>query len=165
MLLLRGELGDYETLDYLRDTVGTLTALLEHGGVGLLDAGSFRWYSPAQFREGLFAPGEPVPHRHVSILLSDEEDGDGQWVHTRGMRKFGRPDISVHHVSGEDRSAVIDLCNRFIEMQALGAVVPDGQEIRMNALPEGITVHVEGELDDPDFNNVHLEVRWPDDDE
>ena len=42
----------------------------------------------------------------------------------------------------------------------LGAIIEEGQKIRMNSLPEGITCHYEGDLDDPDFNNVHIEIRW-----
>jgi hypothetical protein len=77
------------------------------------------------------------------------------------MRKFGRPDLSIHAVPPSHRDAVIDLCNRFIELQALGGLIPEGQVIKMDSLP-GMTCHHGGDLDDPDFNNVHVEVRWPD---
>jgi len=42
-----------------------------------------------------------------------------------------------------------------------GGRVPVGQEIRMAALPAGLSCQPAGSLDDPDFNNVHVEVRWP----
>ncbi len=38
-----------------------------------------------------------MPRQHVVILTSEECSGDGRpltWFHTRGMRKFGRPDLS-----------------------------------------------------------------------
>jgi hypothetical protein len=28
-------------------------------------------------------------------------------------------------------------------------------------VPDGMSVHHAGSLDDPDFDNVHLELRWP----
>ncbi len=59
---------------------------------------------------------------------------------------------------------MIDLCERFIEMMAFGAVIAEGQEIRMNSLPAGMRCHHAGDHDDPDFNNVHVEIMWPDDD-
>lgn len=158
MLTFRGELGDFETLDYLRDAVGTLTALLEKGGVGIFDAMSFRWYSSDEFRATFFTPEAPVPNAHVSIFLS-EEDGDTHWIHTRGMRKFGRPDVSIHGVKPALRGAMVELCNRFIEMLAFGAVVPEGHPIQMKGLPDGYRAFHGGDLDDPEFNNVHIAIR------
>jgi len=37
----------------------------------------------------------------------------------------------------------------------------EGQEIRMAALPPGLICHHAGSLDDPDFNNMHVKIRWP----
>ena len=82
------------------------------------------------------------------------------WFHSRGMRKFGRPDLSVHNVPVEHQEAVIDVCNRFIQWQALGGIIEEGQEIRMKSLPSRMTCHHRGDLDDPDFNNVHVEITW-----
>jgi hypothetical protein len=74
------------------------------------------------------------------------------------MIQFGRPDLSVHDVPKQLESAVIELCNRFIEMQAFGAVIPEGQEVRMKSLPGGWTCRHLGDADDPDFNNRHVEI-------
>ena len=97
---------------------------------------------------------------HVSILFSAEESG-GLWFHTRGMRKFGRPDLSLHNVPDKYEKAAIELCNRFIELQAAGGRIPDGQEIQMPSLPGGLVCRHKGSLDDPDFNNVHVEIQFP----
>jgi len=77
------------------------------------------------------------------------------------LRKFGRPDLSLHHVPDAYEKAAIELCNRFIELQALGGRIPEGQEVRMVSLPDGLVCHYQGSLDDPDFNNVHVEIRFP----
>ena len=106
----------------------------------------------------MFEPAGPVPRHHVVILVSDEEDGPGRWYHTRGMIKFGRPDLSVHHVTPALVDAVVDLCNRFIEMMAFGAIIAEGQEIRMRALPSGWRCRHGGSLEDPEFNNRHIEI-------
>ena len=157
-LVLRGVVPDPPTLDYFRDAVGMVMALLDQGGVGVFDPHMFKWWSPEEWREHAFELAEAAPHRHVVILVSDEPAG-GRWYHTRGMLKFGRPDISVHHVAAELEPAVKDLCNRFIEMQAFGAVLPEGQEIRMAGVPAGWCCSHRGDLDDPDFNNRHIEVE------
>jgi hypothetical protein len=162
MLRVLGSVGDPESLDYLRDSVGVVTCLLDQGGVCVLDLQTFRWWSPADWTSQIFAAHEPQPRRHAVILFSDEEAAPGlSWYHTRGMRKFGRPDLSVHAVPPDLAPAVIDLLNRFIEMEAFGAIIDEGQEIRMASLPEGLTCRHGGELEDPDFNNVHVEIVWP----
>jgi hypothetical protein len=158
-LMVMGSVADPRDLNYLRDTVGVLTAMWDAGAVAILDVQSARWYSRSKWFSEIFDPAAAVPHQHVSILLSAESGR--LWIHTRGMRKFGRPDISVTGVPPSSRDAVIDLCNRLIELMALGAVVPEGQEIKMKNLPSGLRCHHAGSVADPDFNNVHLEIAWP----
>jgi hypothetical protein len=157
-VVVMGSVPDPQDLNYLRDTVGVLTAMWDAGAVAILDMQSFRWFSGAKWRSEIFDPAASVPRHHVSILWSEERGR--LWIRTRGMRKFGRPDVSVSGVPPGSREAVIDLCNRFIEM-AFGAIVPEGQDIRMKSLPTGLKCHHAGSVDDPDFNNVHLEIRWP----
>ena len=157
-LLLRGEVKDPSTLDYFRDAVGLIMALLEAGGVAVFDPYMFTWWTAEEWRERAFAPAGPVPRHHVVILVSEEPEGADKWFHTRGLRKFGRPDLSVHGVTPDLEAGVTDLMNRFIEMLAFGVVVPEGQPVRMSALPEGWRCHHRGSLDDPDFNNRHIEI-------
>lgn len=161
-LILSGGLHNPEILDYLRDCVGLVTFLLDNGAVAVFDPQMFHWWTPEQWRDRLFEPGDAVPTHHAMILCSEEEDSDDLiWVHTRGMRKFGRPDISVRRVGPEYIDEVFEMCNRIIEYQAFGGVIPEGQAIRMASLPAGGIVHHDGDLDDPDFNNVHVEIVWP----
>lgn len=159
-VIVRGEMANDSSLNYWRDTIGLLTCLLDHGGVAIFDAQSLKWWSRDAWRAEVFAPAAPEPGRHVVILVSPETDGT-HGFHTRGLRKFGRPDLSLHHVSVAHTEAVTDLFNRLIELQALGGTIPEGQPIRMAALPEGMHCVHGGELGDPDFNNVHVEIRWP----
>ena len=51
-------------------------------------------------------------------------------------------------------AAASGLCNRLIETQAYGGVIPDGPI-------EGMIAHTTGSLEDPDFNDVHIELAWP----
>jgi hypothetical protein len=159
-LILRGEFEDRDSLNYLRDTVGLLTFFLDQGGVTVYDPSMFQWWEPDEWRRCIFDPGAPVPSHHAVILTSEESPSGLTWFHTRGMRKFGRPDLSIRNVPAKLHEGVIDLCNRFIEFQAFGGVIEEGQEIRMRSLPEGMTCHHAGDVDDPDFNNVHVEITW-----
>jgi hypothetical protein len=40
----------------------------------------------------------------------------------------------------------------------LGAVISEGREIKMRSFPSGWRCHHRGDLDDPDFNNRHVEI-------
>jgi hypothetical protein len=122
------------------------------------DPQQFELYDPERWHREIFDPATPNVHKHVKILFSDEPDG--RWYHTRGLRKFGRPDLSVRGVPAEYFDGVVDLCNRFIELQALGGWIPEGQEIRIKSLPHGLRCHHAGNLEDPDFNNAHVEIPW-----
>lgn len=156
-LVLRGVVTDPANLDYFRDAVGLVMALLESGGLAVFDPHAFKWWSADEWRTQAFDPAGAVPRHHVVILMSDEPNRT-RWYHTRGMIKFGRPDVGVHGVTRELEPAVQDLCNRFIEMQAFGAVIPEGQEVKMKALPPGWRCRHGGSIDDPDFNNAHVEI-------
>ncbi|WP_257165345.1 hypothetical protein [Bradyrhizobium sp. SRS-191] len=160
-LVIRGEVDDPPTLNYFRDVSGLLTFCLDAGGVAIYDPQMFKWWRPSEWRARAFDSGQSALHEHVVTLVSEDADGT-EWYHTRGLRKFGRPDISVHRVRAEHRTAIVELINRFIELLASGGRVPDGQEIRMHALPAGMTCWRKGSSDDPDFNNEHIEIVWPD---
>jgi hypothetical protein len=158
-VVLRGELPDPPTLDYLRDCVGTVAYLLDRGAVAVYDLQILRWWEPREWRSTIFNPAKALPHRHVVVLVSEEPEG--LWFHTRGMRKFARPDISVQGVGSAFKEPIIDLCERLIEFMAMGGLPVEGEAIRMKSLPPGGVIHHRGDLDDPDFNNIHLEITWP----
>ncbi len=101
----------------------------------------------------------PESESPLETALREEFYAEGRSrYHTRGMLKFGRPDISVHDVAADLGPAVTDLCDRFIEAQALGAVIAEGQEVRIASLPAGWRCSHRGSLDDADFNNHHVDV-------
>lgn len=158
-LILQGVVADPPDLNYLRDAVGLAMYFLDHGGDAAIDPLQFKLYDAASWRRELFDPQPPVPAHHVMILSSDEDKG-AKWYHTRGLRKFGRPDLSLHGVAAAEERAVIELFERFIQRQAHGGVIAEGEEVRTASLPRGLTCHHAGGLEDADFNNVHVELSW-----
>lgn len=154
--LLQGEVEDPETLDYLRDTIGVVTALLDAGGVAVLDAVALRWWSPTEWRETIFDPAAPEPIEHVSLLAAEEEDGF--WLHSRGLRKFGRPDLSVRGLKEEGLDLFAGLFESLIVTLAGGAIIPDGQRMRIGGTKVEMVSTLVGDFDDPDFDNVHYEL-------
>jgi hypothetical protein len=160
-LVIRGEPIESRTLDYLRDTIGFLAYLLDNGAVSICEVQSLKWWSPQQWWSRVYQADGPVPCWHVVILFSEEQKPGRWWCHTRGLRQFGRPDLSLHDVSEDYKEAVIDLFNRFIELQAFGGLIGEGEEIVIATLPKGMRCHHKGHIEDPDFNNVHVEIVWP----
>ncbi len=161
-LVIRGTITDPESLNYLRNVVGLIAWLFDSGSISVYDPQMFKWWSKQEWFDEVFTPATAVPRRHSIILISEEPSGN-DWLHTRGLRKFGRPDLSVHEVPAELREGVIDLINRFIEFQALGGVIEEGREVKLDKLPPGMTCTHRGDTEDPDFNNYHVEILWPTD--
>ncbi|SHL82238.1 hypothetical protein [Rhodanobacter sp. OK091] len=161
VMVVRGRLKDSQATGYLRDTLGVLAGLLDIGGtaildpqiLSLLDAGEWR-------RKYLIRDGAPI-RNHLLILRDGESTPDHSWIHTRGMRKFGRPDISIRQVPDRavDRAGL--LCEKLVELEALGAHFTDGQRLDIEGVPSGVVVHLRGGLDDPQFNNTYVEFQWP----
>ena len=157
-LIIRGSLRDPETLNYFRDIVGLIQWLFDNGIHAVYDPHAFLWWATEEWNE-IFQNAEPTPHSHVMIFTSPEDEKI--WLHTRGMRKFGRPDLSVRGCPTDKVSDAGKLINRFIKMQAFGAIIPEGKEIKVEGLPTGMVCNHKGDLEDPDFNNVHIEIEWP----
>lgn len=161
VLVVRGELADRADLDYLRDTLGVLAALLDVGGRSVLDPQIFGLFAAAAWRARyLVAEGAP-PRSHVLITRTPAPDGVRSRIHTRGMRKFARPDIELREVppTALDRAGV--LCEKLVEMEAFGARFPAGQVLDVDGLDAPLVAVPGGSLDDPAFNNRHVAFRWP----
>lgn len=160
-LVLQGEVQEDSTLEYLRNAVGIVQAAAETGAAAVLDLQTLTLFSPARWESEVFAP-QFRPCGHAVILVSPNPDGT-LWFHTRGMRKFGRPDIGLEGVpQGEmDRAAAV--INQMIHYGAQGAVF--SRPARLHIAAGGIcTVYpkLAGDLEDPDFNNEHYQMAWTD---
>ncbi|MBQ6367840.1 MAG: hypothetical protein IJJ30_04750 [Erysipelotrichaceae bacterium] len=162
-VILKGEVEEHRTLDYMRNVIGILQALLEQGGVGVLDLMTFTLYSPEDFKERFFEK-EVNAQNHAFILASKEKEG--YWLHTRGMAAFGRPDYSLH-VSEEDPfEEYKDILDQMIYYGGQG-VFFDG-EYRLHT-HSGKTYRVSAryveDFNNDDFNNAYSEVTLAEEEE
>ncbi|WP_426701824.1 hypothetical protein ACPPVV_02065 [Rhodanobacter sp. Col0626] len=161
VMVVRGSLKDSQATGYLRDTLGVLAGMLDIGGTAILDPQILSLLdADAWRRRYLIRDGAPI-RNHLLILRDNDATPDHSWVHTRGMRKFGRPDISIRQVPDRaiDRAGV--LCEKLAELEALGAHFSDGQTLDIEGVPNGVVAHLGGGLDDPQFNNTYVEFQWP----
>ena len=160
-LVLQGEVQNDGALDYLRSAVGFVQAAVETGAVAVLDLQTLELYSGKGWTEQVFVP-RFRPCEHAVILSSPCENGT-LWFHTRGMRKFGRPDIGLTGVPQGETQRAVALLNQMIYAEALGAVFTRSVGLHLSEC-ETCVVHPElaGDREDPDYNNEHYSLRWED---
>ncbi len=156
--IVEGTIEVSDTLEYLRNTIGIVQGLTETNGVAVLDLHAISWHDSAAWSRKFFEPRMPQPLNHV-LILSSEENG-GTWLHTRGMRKFGRPDISILKIDNKSLKRGKRVIERYITHFALGASVKDGEQIKMREAPRGLSFALKGDYDNLDFNNYYVEVTW-----
>ncbi|MCE5233810.1 MAG: hypothetical protein ABFC67_04085 [Mizugakiibacter sp.] len=160
-LVLRGTLPDPADLDYLHDCVGLIAALNDLGGIAVVDPQMLSIFDAETWRRRYFADAAFTVREHVLILCSEDAEHAGRLhVHTRGMRKFARPDLSIRNVPAAAAGAAGQLAERFAQFQALGGRIADGHEV---ALDDTLAMRARraGDLDDPAFNNLHVALVWP----
>lgn len=162
VLVVRGTLADSDRLDYLRDTLGVLAALLDVGGTSVLDPQILSLFDGAAWRQHYLIEGGAPPRHHVLILRTADEASDHSRVRTRGMRKFGRPDLDLHNVPVRDVDRAGALCEQLVELQSLGAAFATGQLLDVDGVPGELVAECGGSMDDPQFNNTHVAFHWPD---
>lgn len=159
-LLLRGEVADADSLDYLRDTLGVVAALLDAGGVVVVDPQILEAFSAVEWRARFAGVAAAEPRNHVLVLCHDDADGTA-WIKTRGLRKFARPDISIRRVPLDAVQRAGAIAARLVELEARGMRFGGGSRVEVEGIPGGLALAPGGALDDPEFNNVRLETTWP----
>jgi hypothetical protein len=140
--LVSATVPDPPDLLYLRRIRHVVAALVDAGGCVLLDGPTLTWWKPALWRSNILAPAELSIEAEVVLRVTGDES---LWVRTRGLRKFGRPDISIRGVPAGDRQTAVAYCREWIAGLVAGRPAPEQS----------------GDLNDPEFNNYHLPVIWP----
>jgi len=162
VLVVRGRLPDSSDTGYLRDVMGVLAALLDVGGTAILDPQTLNLFDAEGWRQQyLVRDGAPIRH-HLLILCDADEASGRYWIHTRGLRKFGRPDVSIRNVPEAEASRAGVLCQLLAEMEAQGAHFSDGQPLEVDGAQGDLVARLGGGYEDPDFNNTFVELRWAD---
>lgn len=158
-LVLYGEVQKDDTLEYLRSAIGFVQAAVETGAVAVLDLQTLELYSIEEWNNKIFS-FQYHPYCHVNAMISPEEDGN-LWLHTRGMRKFGRPDIGMAGVPQDKLKQACAIVDQMIFYSAQGAMF-----LRPAALHPAtggtctIYPKLTGDMEDPDYNNEHYSLLW-----
>jgi len=157
IIVVKGEFEDTNSLNYLKNTIGIIQAIIETNIVAIFDLQILEWFKPEEWSKKYFEPKAPNSFDHIKIFWS--ENGNDIWLHTRGMRKFGRPDLSIRKVTSEKKDLGIEIINRFIQAYAYGFIPDETQAIKIKGMEEGVYGKIKGNYDDPDFNNYYFEIE------
>jgi hypothetical protein len=132
--VVRGEFPDPSDLGYLRNSLAVVSAVLEQGGLAVLDLPTCRWWPPEKWLARFVTRSEFEVEDHILVVVSDDElNHPGLWMHTRGLRKFGRPDLQIRHVPGEwtEDNPLVQagggLLNHLAGNLCRGSAITDGQ--------------------------------------
>lgn len=158
-VFLSGGVSDPGTLDYLRDVVGFVAYLLDHGGVIAFDTPTVTFWSQNEWHARFFTPRAPVPARHVEVIAIPETGGLSM-IRTMGLAKFGRLDLCVR-ARGRFESAVKALLEHQAEFLAFGGTLRKGERITAANLPSAGRVRY---IDDPyggEPGAQLVELAWP----
>jgi hypothetical protein len=163
VLRVHGEFADQSDLDFLRDVVGFVAALEPLGAVAVLDVLMPRLWAMPRWRADVHAPDRPVLHEHVAIWRApDPAAADRVELSTRGLRRFGRPDVLLANIPEARLADAHRVIERCVDFQVAGGRIASGRELVMKDVPAGLVARWDGRLDDPRFNNLHIVLRWPD---
>ncbi|MDH3590999.1 MAG: hypothetical protein OER88_03920 [Planctomycetota bacterium] len=152
LALVTATVPDPGDLLYLRRLRHTIAALIAAGATTMFDAPAAQWWRVERWRSEILAPAELSVIDEV-IVHVDEQDGLF-WVHTRGMRKFGRPDLSMHDVPRGAREQAETICRA----AALSQI--EGERIVPGVPYDGFTWESVGGAEDPAFDNAYIAASW-----
>ncbi len=152
---VRVEVEDPSSLVYLRDALRSVTAVLAAGGTVVYDVPTTMWRSAEEWRHTFAEPLRFHPHEHIDLVIRPERDLKGVWLRTRGMHKFGRPEVTMRHAPANDQ-AWAELVFKLAASMADGTNYPD--EAAVHASGAAIEKFVVRRQRDPDFEDVRLTV-------
>lgn len=156
VVIMRGEIADDGTLDYMRNLIGICEAFIDKGAKGILDLQTFTLYSPKEWNDRFFGK-EVNAQNHVLIMFSKEDDG--YWIHTRGMAEFGRPDYGISKVPEdklEDYKQVID---QMVFYGGQGIVFKGSAKLHtFNGKTFRVSTEFVNDFDNDDYNNAYYNV-------
>lgn len=157
--VIQGEIEQDQDLNYMRNVIGFVQALVETGAVAVLDLLTFTLFTPEEWTENIFAL-DFDPYAHVVILESVMEDGS-VWLHTRGLGKFGRPDISLENVDNNEIEQAVRVVNQLLYYSVLGAFFSRPTKVHTHTGQAYIVnAKFHDDFDNPDFNNAFYQISW-----
>jgi hypothetical protein len=154
------ELADPKDLSYLQTYWAFARWLCEAGAVAVCDVNAARWWGA---RQVLGHPKEQAMDLSAEIaIVVDTQLREGRHlVHTRGMVKFGRPDLVLLAASGDELAQAPTILISSAQALALGARLgPGGKLDAAGTIVDVVgTEDVPGGIDPEMLNNTALQLK------
>jgi hypothetical protein len=172
LTIVRGTFPDAPDLNYLRNTLGVVSAIADTPGtLAIFDAPAVNWWRLGDWREAFVDRSEFHIGDHIFITVTeDPRHAPGIWTHTRGMGKFARPELEIRHMPGDydTRNPAIRASGHVLSgiasYLAQGASIRDGQTMHLPETHAIVTfAHHQDEATRKHFNNTSLEINDFDD--
>ena len=162
-VVFQGTVMNDSTFDYMRNVIDIVQSFIDQGAVGVLDPQRITIYSPETWTERFFGR-EVNAQNHVVILYSRE--GDGFWLHTRGMAEFGRPDIGIYDVPEEKVEDYMKVIQQMIYYGGHGVFFDKDTRLH-TADGKAFVIHPEfvNDFENEDYNNAYYNVTVLEDDD
>jgi hypothetical protein len=151
-----------EGLDvYLNCQIELHSILLTEGCISIVDLNTATIYSSelwlkqvgADLIDGLFKIQDHI------IITTILQDNGLVWMHSKGMIKFGKPELSIHDLQEEELIQFCDLFNEIAqEIVTTNTIPKHDQIVRLNHKLLNFKAYHCGSYSDEEFwNNVHIE--------
>ena len=172
LTIVRGTFPDAPDLNYLRNTLGVVSAIADTPGtLAVFDVLAINWWRLGDWREAFVDRSEFRIGDHLFIAVTDDDrHRPGIWTHTRGMIKFARPELQIRHLPGDydTRNPAIrasgNVLNGIASYLAQGARIRDGQTMHLPETDATVTFALHDDADTRrHFNNASLEINDFDD--
>lgn len=155
-VVVSGNIQQDHTLAYLHNTIRIVKAAAKKG-IAVLDLLTLQWYTIEQWQQ--FSSNEFNVYDHVQVFVSQE--GDGVWLHTRGMLKYGRPDISITKIPKPKTHEMKLLVDQMIYYEAMGAMLLQPAKFKTSMGCYEVHLIFYNDFENYDFNNAFIEVAYP----
>lgn len=159
-VLIRGQVQKDNTFDYMRNVIGFIQTFIDNGAYGVFDFLTFSLIEPKKWTDRFFEK-QINAQNHILMLISEQKNGL-YWLHTKGMAKFGRPDMSIENVSKEELQQKKQIIDQLVYYAGEGAVFEknikvhtrDGQKKQVYSLE----MEFVNDFENADFNNAFYKV-------
>lgn len=164
LTVVQADFTDRDNLDYLRNTIGMVSAIVDNFALGVFDMYRASWMTAEEWTRKFIDRDAFRVKDHIAIAVTeDDRFQPGLWLHTRGMIKFARPELQVRHVPQQDAAVqtAAEVLERIAGYLAAGAAIRHGEQMTIRN-PEGKLTFLEtpddSESDEPHFCNASLEI-------
>ncbi|MBX6749353.1 MAG: hypothetical protein IRY85_06695 [Micromonosporaceae bacterium] len=125
------DVDDPTDLTHLQLAWAVASSIAQAGNVTVLDVYAATWHAGSEV--AALAPDRPFTIQHEISITAETEPvpGFGHAVHTRGMIKFGRPDL-IAGVPADLIHETGQILNHLGRMLANGAVIEPGERFRID---------------------------------